>query len=318
MPGFYCTLDQARREVKVAEGDYNDDPRLVDYIRVLSRRLEILTRTTFVPYIQLHYYDAFGTHIDDVQRKLDLGRPILLPTAVLDAFGNNLVYGTDYVCTPQDGPFLQLQLISQVVYGWSYGFGFGTYFWIAPGQFLRKIQVTGQWGYRSNYPAEGWTDSLLKISNNGSPVTPTTTTLTLTSSTGGTSGLQGFDANAQSPAVSVGNVLQVSDLSTPVNTEWMMVIAVNNTLNQVTVTRGVNGTSPISIPDNTEVFTWSVQPEISRAVARSVGYYYARRGAFEQVKSDLAQGRTSIYPEDLPGEVMNIIEQTRDWRWAAV
>lgn len=318
MVGWLCTLDQARREIKAQEGSVLDDPQIASYISTLSTRIQILARTTFVPYIQLHYYDAFGTHIDDTIRKLDLGRPILLPTAVLDAFGNNLVYGTDYVAVPQDSPFYQLQLISASVYGWSYGFGFGSYFWIAPGQFLRKIQVTGQWGYRMGYPAEGWTDSLLKINNNSVPVSASATTITLTSSTSGTSGIQGFDANAQSPSVSVGNLLQVGNGATPAVQEWMQVVGVNNTLNQVMVVRGVNGTTAQALPDQTEVYTWSVQPEISRAVARSVGYYYSRRGAFEQVKSDLAQGRTSIYPEDLPAEVMAIISQTRDWRWASV
>jgi hypothetical protein len=305
MADWLCTLAQAKAEIKADASQTVNDDWVIANIPLVSTRINNLTRLRFVPYIQQHYYDAFGTFIDDVQRKLDLGRPILLPTAVHDAFGNDLVYGTDYVCTPQDGPFYQLQLISQTVYGWSYGFGFGTYFWIAPGQFLRAIQITGHWGYRANYPAEGWTNSLQALT--------TTLNATDTVSTFGVTDPNGYDANALAPAISVGNVLQM-------NGEWMQTVAVNASSKEVTAVRAINGSTIATHSTTTPVYTWSVQPEITRAAARWIAYWYSRRGAFEAVKNDLssAGAKTYVYPEDAPAEVLRIIEQTRDWRWASV
>ena len=163
-PDRLCTLAQVRDEAKVPDSDHSGDNWIVNNLVDLGSRLNVMTRQRYLPYYQEYRYDAFGTWIDDVQRKLDLGRPILYPTQVIDAFDNVLVFDVDYVFVQKDSPNMQLQLISNQVYGWSYGFGFGTYFWIAPGQFLRKIRVTGYWGYGQNYP-QSWIDSLQTITS---------------------------------------------------------------------------------------------------------------------------------------------------------
>lgn len=291
--------------MKVPPNSQADDDWIVSQIPLVSQRIENMTRLRFVPWKELYYYDAFGAHIDDVYRKLDLGRPLLAPVTVIDALQNTLTLGTDFVIVPQDTPAFQLQRIN-TIFGWSYGIGYGIGFWLAPIQFQRAIQVTGIWGYRQNYPIEGWTDSLQVVTNvSGMDASQTTFTV---ANVGGT------DAYGRTPALSPGNTIQI-------DTEWMQVLAVNTNTNTVTVLRGINTpgfTSTATHAQNAKVYTWSVQPEIARAAARWIGYWYDRRGAYDQVKSDLAVGRVSIYPEDAPAEVMHIIEQTRDWRFTAV
>lgn len=309
MVDWLCTLAQARAEIKAATGDTVDDAWLISNIPLVSTRINNLTRLRFVPWYELYYYDAFGAFIDDIYRKLDLGRPLLYPVTVIDALGNTLTLGTDYVTVPQDNPAWQLQRIN-VVFGWSYGINYGVYFWIAPLAFERAIKVTGIWGYRTNYPSEGWVDSLQTITNAGG-ISATARTFTVTN-------VNASDGYAQSPAISVGNVLQCITSATPPVYEWMQVIAVDSVTNTVTVQRGINGSTAAIWPQGQEIFTWSVQPEIVRAATRWLGYWYSRRGAYEAVKSDLSQGHTLVYPDDAPAEIMNIIAQTRDWRWMAV
>lgn len=325
MVDWLATLAQAKAELKAQSNDDADDAWIVQNLPLISTRIMNLTRTRFVPYVKLEYFDAFGTHIDDVQRKLDLNRAIMLPFAVLDAFNNQLVYNQDYVTTPQDTPYFQLQLISALVYGWSYGFGFGTYFWIAPGQFLRKIQVAGLWGYRWNFPDDGWTYTGQVLPNGG--ILSTDTTFSVSS-------LSGPDANGVSPAISIGTTLLLGYNTQTINTsittlnqqqmlnitstnfEIVRVIQIAGT--QLTVVRGQNGTTAKAWPAGTQLYSWTVQPEVQRATVRSIAYWYSRRGEFEAVKNDLANGRTLVYPEDLPAEVLQIRDQTRDWRWGAV
>lgn len=301
MADWLCTLTQAKAELKVADGDQTNDVWVADNIPLVSTRINNWTRQRYVPYIQTQYYDAFGPHIDDVYRKLDLGRSILEPTTVVDTFGHSLVLGTDYILKPTDGPWMQMQLTSLTTYGWSYGFGFGTYFWIAPGQFLNKIQVTGTWGYRTNYPDEGWTDSTQRLTN----------AIDATQGTLAVANVSAMNEAGEIPCLDVGHLLKVE-------TEWMQTLAVNTTTNVLTVQRGVNGSTAAAHLAGIAVETWSVQPEIRRACSRWLGYWYTRRGAFETVKNDLAQGRVIIYPDDAPAEVVHILEQTRDWRWGVV
>jgi len=311
---WLCTLSQVRREIKVLTGDTVDDPYLIENIPRISTRINNITRQRYIPWYELYYYDAFGPGIDDVYRKLDLGRPILTPVTVVDALKNTLVLNTDYVVVPQDSPGVQLQRIN-VIFGWSYGIGYGIGFWLAPIQFQRAIQITGIWGYRTNYPFEGWVDSLQALTDTGG-INGTDVVSTFKVTDPGA-----INSNAQTPAIDVGNVLQLTNTSVTPNTyEWMQVIAVNETNKTLTALRGINGSTKQAWPLGTEVFTWDVQPEINKACVRWVAYAYSRRGAFEAVKNDLspAGAKTYVYPDDAPADVIHILEQTRDWRWGIV
>lgn len=309
MVDWLCTLAQAKSELKVPLNDTTDDQYLIDSIPMVSTRIVNFTRQRYIPYYELYKYDAYGPGIDDVYRQLDLGRPLLLPTVVVNALQQTLVLNTDYITVPQDSPGYQLQLINQTYYGWSYGFGWGTFGWIVPFAWQNAIQVTGIWGYRNNYPADGWVDS--------------NQTLTLSIVAGQkrfkVSSTSDYDANGMSPAISAGNVLQfISDDG--LTYEWCQVLAVQDD-NYVLTNRAINGSSATSTgawPNGTKVYTWSVQPEINRAALRWIGYWYTRRGAYEAVKNDLSSMRTLTYPGDMPDDVRAILEQTRDWRWGIV
>lgn len=303
MTDWLCTLAQAKSEIKALNGDSADDQWIINNIPLVSTRLNILARTRFIPWVELYYYDAFGAFIDDVYRKLDLGRPLLEPIQVIDALNNSLTEGVDYVLRPQDSPAYQLQRIN-TIYGWSYGVGYGVYFWIAPIQWENAIKVTAVWGYRNNYPSEGWTDSQQLLTTVGG-INASVRTFDVTN-------VNGLDINAYSPAISVGNYLKIG--------EEMLgpVVAISGTQTVTVAARGANGFTAAAHDEDDVVYTWSVQPEVVRAAVRWLGYWYTRRGAFEATKNDLAQGHTLVYPADVPAEIMHIIDQTRDWRWAAV
>ena len=307
---WLCTLAEVQREIKDRNGsDQFDNNWIIDNIPLVSARINVKSRLRFVPYYEEYVYDAFGPHIDDTYRKIDIARPLLYPTQVINALKATLVLGVDYTTIPQDGPAFQLQMINNTFYGWSYGFGWGSWLYLAPIQWLRAIKVTGIWGYRTFYPQEGWVGSGVTIT---SDIDDHQRSFTV-------SNVSGYDDNAQSPAISVGNVIQVGDNTTAQAWEWMQVVAVTNNgipaNDTVTVVRGLNGSTRQAWTATTPVSTWSVQPEIKRAAVRWCGYWYSRRGAYEAVKSDFASGKTLVYPSDAPSEIDNIIDQTSDWRW---
>lgn len=308
-----CTYAQVRDEAKLygtTAESLAAKQWIINNIMHLSARVEVMTRQRYVPYYKEEFYDAFGPHIDDTLRMLDLRRPILLPTRLIDAFDNELTFNTDYVFVQRDSPANQLQLITPRVYGWSYGFGFGTYFWIAPGQFLRKIRVWGIWGSGMDYPSQ-WINSLQTIATVGG-INDTVNTFTVAD-------VNGFNEWAYTPALSVGNTIQlINNNVDPAVYEWMRVLAIDETTNTVTVLRGINGSTKQAWPAGQEIFTWNVTEEINRAAYRWLGYWYSRRGDYETYKSDLSQGKTIKYPADAPTEILNIMAQTRDWGWEAV
>src|SRR5690348_2462663 len=218
MVDWLCTLAQVREEIKAEAGDTADDPWIIRNIPIVSQRLNVMTRTRFVPWKEEYKYDAFGPQIDDVYRYLQLGRPLLHPIDVVDALGQHLVEGVNYITVPQDNPAFQLQR-TDVIYGWSYGIGFGVAFWFAPIQFQNAIHVTAIWGYRTLYPLEGWVDSNQTLDGS----------INSTARTFVVQDVNGVDGMAQTPAISVGNVLQLTDNSVdPATYEWMQVIAVDS------------------------------------------------------------------------------------------
>lgn len=308
MTDWLCTLAQARAEMKLTPDSTADDAWIIANIPLVSARINRLAQYRFIPWTEKYYYDAFGEGIDDVYRKLDLKIPLLYPIQVIDALSNSLTLGTDYVTIPQDNPAFQLQRIN-VVFGWSYGIGYGIAFWIAPIQFQRAIQVTGMWGYRTNYPSEGFTDTLQTLS---ADINDSQRTFNITN-------VNGVDSNAQAPCVSVGNYLYIGDPADVAAGELLGPVVATEGKSSVTVgQRGTNGFTASLHDADSIVYTWSVQPEIVRAATRWLGYWYVRRGAYEAVKSDLSTGKTLVYPADVPPDVQNAIDQLRDWRWIAV
>lgn len=314
MADWLCTLAQAKAEMK-AEGT-TDDAWVLDNIPLVSQRIENWTRQRYTPYVGLYHFDAFGTQISDVYRRIDLGRPLLWPGAVLDAFGNSLTLNTDYMLYPDDPPWNDLQLVSGTVYGWSYGYGFGSYYWIAPGNFLRKIQIAGVWGYRDRCTTDGWRASGQSIQDTGG-INASQTSLTVASGGSLSPGMY-LQAGPSTMTTLVSadswghNQLSITGTAF----EWLQVTAISG--NTLTVQRGMNGSTAQAWPKDTALSVWSVQPEIQRAAVRWLGYWYDRRGAYERTKNDLSQGKVLVYPDDAPAEVVHILEQTRDWRWGAV
>lgn len=295
-----ATLPQVRAEMKIEADDSTADAYILQALSFVSERINNSTRMLYLPKFKQYKFDSIGQGIDDFYLTIDLGRPLLSTTQVLDANGNSLILNTDYTLRPQDSPYWQLQR-TKYLFGWIYGIPFIPYNW------RNNISVTGVWGYRTNYEWEGWVNTNDSVQDTtvvtgGTGMTATQTTMKINSSSG-------YDANYNAPRFNVGNFLQV-------DTEFMVVQAVNS--QQLTIQRGVNGSTAAIHLTNVPIFTWSVQPEINRAAMRWAGYLFARRADFENVKSDLTQGKTVIFPTDMPSEVEKILEQTTDWRWMAV
>jgi len=146
------------------------------------------------------------------------------------------------------------------------------------------IGITGIWGYRTYYSQDGWLDI---TTLNGAIGTTTATTVTLTSA-----------AN-----VEAGDMLQV-------DSEWLSVTSKDG--NNVTVKRGIRGSTAATHLTAATVSKWLAEPDIASAAAKMVGYAYTSAGKYEQVQFDVAGGGVAVQlPADLPNSVTNVLAQYR-------
>lgn len=141
-----------------------------------------------------------------------------------------------------------------------------------------QISITGTWGYHHDY-ANAWKS------------VDTITEALDASETGITVG----DADASDwrfigDRYSYGTLIRVDD-------EMMLVLDMNASTNELTVQRGVNGSTAATHLANAAVEVFEVEDTIRRVTARQAALLYARRGSFEAQQVD-GFGITT-YPQDL-------------------
>lgn len=291
---YYASLAQARSELDMqlsSSGEPSEainDAYLLEAIRVATKRIDAqLHPRQFLPYMGTKYFDALGHHIDDQLRMLELsnaqGRhPLLSATTVVDGVGNTLTLNTDYRMYPRGAtPAFYLHLLNGG--SWS---DFGD-------EWVEAIAITGTWGYHSRY-SEAWLSSGDTVQDN--PLTNSATTLTVNAVQ--SNNLARFSA---------GQLLQIES-------EWLEVSATDSNTNTLTVKRGVRGTTAAQHAQGTAISIFSVEDAINRAAWRLAAFLYVRRGAFDRARYDGVA--TLEFPDDMPGEIENILALYSDKGWS--
>lgn len=142
-----------------------------------------------------------------------------------------------------------------------------------------QIVITGTWGCHNDY-ANAWltTDTI-------------TAAIASTTATGITVGnVDAADPRHIGERYSYGTLIKIDD-------EMMLVLEMNTSTNELTVQRGVNGSTAATHLVNRPVEIFQVEDPIRRVAARQAALLYARRGAFEAQQVD-GFGVTT-YPQDL-------------------
>lgn len=281
MSSYYCTLDQAKNELK-ATGTV-DDSKLQDYIRLASSRVDYIMnprykRQHFWPYLEQRAYEI------DVDR-IDTSRNTFLLDDNLLAFTEVLLDGTDVTSDIEAYPLLRRPIQNLMMRTTS-----RTWYDVQnSSQAPYYVKVDGTYGFNSDY-ANAWPvyDTLGANMNNS------TTTITFTD-------IDQTDPFGFAPAFSVGTLLRVND-------EIMLIVGdVDTTLNTATVRRAQQGTTATAHTSGDDVEVFQIEEPIRRAVTRQSALLYARRGAFQVETLDGVGVIT--YPQDLLIELREVLRE---------
>jgi hypothetical protein len=275
----YCTLAQAKAQIKATKTVDDDD--VFDFIAVVSQRIDGLLnsgrkrkRPYFAPYVEARPFKARAWNVNSQDQILDLGENLLELTSVVtngqNVTANIQVYIADFP------PFTKLQLSNN-------NFSWYTLDQSPPEgrRHPEPLIVTGIWGYHDDYD-NAWADSADDLAAGADA---TTTTIKVS------------NADLFSP----GNLILVDD-------EYMEVTATDTTPtpDELTVVRGVNGSTAATHLINADVFIWQIAEEIAHVTARQAAKIYAKKGAFEVSMITLAG--IVQYPRDLTAELLSTLE----------
>lgn len=267
----YCTLAQAKTELNAS--NTVDDNKLRRNIETVSRRIDNLMgyprRPYFAPYIEQRGYTISNDRVSTLAGTFWLRDPLLAFSAVLRQ--TTSVTSLVELYNSGNGVADSLRFTSSS-YSW----------YPTDNDLVRKVFVTGTWGWHSDY-ANAWeaVDAL------AAGINASVTSITVADA-------DGADLDGFTPRFSPGNLIQIGS-------EWMMVNAVDTATNILTVRRGVNGSTAASHLISAAVSTYHVDDRISRITARQAALLYARIGAF-QVETLDGVGVVT-YPQDLLAEL---------------
>lgn len=279
---FYCSLAEARKELKATEATF-DDNRLLRYVRMVSRRINLLmagrsTRNYFWPVIDEVQVLLDDRHVNSYQNLLLLrGAPPLLEVTAATANGSaitSVLEGYPLGNSPID----QLRITSSGQSWYSYLCGSDPAY----------AAITGVWGYHSDY-ANAWVQ-----------VDDLTVLQTDSAGTFTVSDVDGADQDGITPRLSPGMLVKIDD-------EIELVTAVNTGNNVVTASRHQNGSTADEHAIGADVKVWQTEEPIRRITARQAALMVARQGAF-QVETLDGVGAIS-YPQDLLRELTEVLTE---------
>lgn len=286
---LYCTLDDARQELKPNPDNRDGDNAVLAAIRTVSRRIDRelgARRPLFAPTIEARKIRVDSRYINAVDGTFWLGPAgSLLGLSALSVGSSALTVGTHVEGYPDTSmpPFTHLKLLEAS--GYSSWFGYAE---CADDGWPLYATVTGVWGLHRDY-ANAWQ----KVDDLAAALTDSATTLTVNE-------IDDADLFGLLPRISAGNLLKI-------DSEYLEVLATLPEGNKAYVRRGVNGSTAASHDSGADVYVWQVEEPIRRATARQAAFQSARRGAFESVSLSPLSGSEIRYPGDWLAEARAVL-----------
>lgn len=267
----YCTVAQAKLELESSSTVASLTANLMSYSNVVSRRIDNLMsgvrykRPYFAPYFEQRSIRVSPQNVNSTNNTLLLNGNLL----EIDAVSVGGVVSTDSITQypPGESPFQALQITNTC----------GSWYTCFSGTPPLYAQVTGVWGYHSDY-ANAWEN----ITTLSAGITSSATSVAVTLATN----------------LSEGNLIRIDD-------EYMEITAIAT--NTLTVKRAQNGTTAVAHLNGASVAIFLVEPEIARICARQCALMVARKGAFEVSTFD-AVGAVQ-YPQDLLTELWAVLQE---------
>lgn len=275
---YYCTLDQARSQLKAVST--SDDALLLMLIRTVSSRIDKLLGS--IDYFEssqgTRQYTIRSTMVNSNAGLLYLPDMILSLTNVTLNGVVLAVPGTVSAYPIANAPATTLRI------------KYLSWYSACSADYPEPlVAVDGVFGYHDDY-ARAWQN----VDSLQSNINSSTTTITVANASGN-------DNFGESPRFSAGQLLRVDN-------EYLRVVGVNRTSNALTVLRAQNGSTAAAHLQNASIFIWQVMSDVQHETARQVGMLYARRGAYEQISQNEI-GVVSTYPQDLTRSLRHVITQ---------
>ncbi len=211
----------------------------------------------------------------------------LLEVISITIGGTAVTFGTDVVADPDNGqyPIRALRLANPVsgpVHTWYPVSSLVQ-------NYFNSVVITGLWGMRTRYAAEGFFDSGVTC-----PI------LTAAQLTMVVSDVAGPDAYYRTPLFSAGNLLLI-------DAELIEIVNVATSTKTLTVRRGMNGTTAAAHNNGTAIYIFEPEEDIVNCATRQAALLYARRGSYQQVTT-FPDGVSVTYPSDLLAEIRATIQ----------
>lgn len=284
----YATADELKEflqgglEVNVEE---EDEPLLKKFCIKASRMFDAWA-TNGVPPTRRFYPNIITKHYDhpsnDVTR-LNLFDDLLEITSLTTENGATNITVSDYVLAAAKGdygrtPYSQIQLLENAtVTAFTYD---GT---------IRKANaLTGIWGYHNEW-SEAWEDSGDSVQDD--PLSSSATVITVNDA-------DGDDINGLPFRFKAQQLLRIEN-------EYLWLIYVNPTSNQLTVRRGMNGSTAASHTQGKAIEVFQPMADLRLAIEALVTYLYKRRASIGS-ETDRALATADgilVLPNSLPDEV---------------
>jgi hypothetical protein len=241
----------------------------------------------FVPWIETRYWDAIRMDRggDILGSTLNLFDDLLSLTSLIN--NGTVVASADYVLLPRgDRPIDRIKLLNSAQWPFT------------AVTIEDSIAITGEWGFVVR-PSLRWMNSGDTVQVN---VNASSTTVKVKD-------IDGVDWRNYTPRFSPGQLLKIDD-------EFIQIRAVDTsaTPDELTVRRGVNGSTAASHTSNTTIYSWNPNAIAERFATRAAVLQWQRRGNLQR-KEVKGLGAEITYPElqTLP-EYRNLLRLRREMR----
>jgi hypothetical protein len=232
-----ATLYQLRARLGLAASETGDDARLWLALQGAAAQIERLTGRRFCPRLATIQHDFTGAN------ELLLDDDLLDLTTLTNGDGTAITL-SDVIGAPDDKPWSLLRLTGSSLFTWN----------LAKTQ---AIGVTGTWGWHDRW-ATAWRGSGDTVQNN--PLSSSAATITVADA-------DGLDSANETPRFQAGHLLKI-------DSEYIRVLAINTGTNQLTVLRGVNGTTAASHTLNTAISSYQPPADVLDLALRWAMWLY--------------------------------------------
>ena len=290
----YCTYeDLVEYQNLDADGDITLSEAEIDELRnyctIASRQVDLYTNRQFYPRSEVRYYDWPEGDLGVLYIDEDL-----LEVDELTTDNDNTTISSDDYFLMRSGSYNETPY-NRIVLNQN---GDNTTFEYSDTH-QRSQKVDGIWGYHGQWD-DAWRDSDDTVQNAGG-ITAADTTIEVADA-------DGDDSHGFAPRFKVQQLIKIGD-------EYLYILDKDETSDELTVRRGVNGTTASAHSNGDDIDVYQPMDDIYRAARRIAAWLYSQRDApMTRTIQRTETGITVELPEGLPRDVeLTLQNYVRYW-----